>query len=75
MSYYFNQTGYMSKQLENRIRNLHDIVGNAVTKEKYIIFGTGSTQLINAAIHALSPSPNNSSSPSLVVPIIPYYLC
>ncbi|KAF4365906.1 hypothetical protein G4B88_008379 [Cannabis sativa] len=74
MSYYFNQTGYMSKQLENGIRNLHDIVGNAVTKEKYIIFGTGSTQLINAAIHALSPSPNNSSSPSLVVPIIPYYL-
>ncbi|KAM6542254.1 hypothetical protein CsatB_006701 [Cannabis sativa] len=74
MSYYFNQTGYMSKQLENRIRNLHNIVGNAVTKEKYIIFGTGSTQLINAAIHALSPSPNNSSSPSLVVPIIPYYL-
>ncbi|XP_062097799.1 tryptophan aminotransferase-related protein 3-like [Humulus lupulus] len=71
MSYTFNQSSFMSKQLEARIRQMHAIVGNAVTEGKYIIFGTGSSQLVNAAIHALSP--HNSSSPSIVVPLIPYY--
>ncbi|XP_030504207.2 tryptophan aminotransferase-related protein 3-like [Cannabis sativa] len=71
MSYIFNHSGSMSKQLEAQIHHIHDIVGNALTQGKYIIFGTGSTQLINAAIHALSP--HNSSSPSIVVPLIPYY--
>ncbi|XP_062097717.1 tryptophan aminotransferase-related protein 4-like [Humulus lupulus] len=73
MSYTFNQSGFMSKQLEARIRQMHAIVGNAVTEGKYIIFGTGSAQLINAAVHALSPHNNSSNSPSIVVPIIPYY--
>ncbi|KAF4372786.1 hypothetical protein F8388_000953 [Cannabis sativa] len=71
MSYTFNHSSFMSIQLENRIRNLHDIVGNAITKEKYIIFGSGTTQLINAAIHALSN--HNSSSPSKIVASIPFF--
>ncbi|XP_062099652.1 tryptophan aminotransferase-related protein 4-like [Humulus lupulus] len=71
MSYTFKDSGYMSKQLKARLRQMHAIVGNAVTEGRYIIFGSGSTQLINAAVHALSS--HNSYSPSLVVPRIPYY--
>ncbi|XP_062099654.1 tryptophan aminotransferase-related protein 3-like [Humulus lupulus] len=72
MSYTFNHSSFMSKQLEARIRHLHAIVGNAVTEGKYIIFGSGSTQLINAAIHALSTH-HNSSSPSKIVASIPFF--
>ncbi|PON52680.1 Trytophan aminotransferase [Parasponia andersonii] len=61
----------MSKELESHIRELHALVGNAVTEGKYIVFGVGSTQLLNAAVHALSPQ--NSSSPARVVASFPYY--
>ncbi|KAG0483109.1 hypothetical protein HPP92_011193 [Vanilla planifolia] len=47
-----------------------DAVGNAVTRDRFVVFGAGSTQLINSAVHALSPdSGSNASSfiPSLVV--------
>ncbi|KAJ3695039.1 hypothetical protein LUZ60_000416 [Juncus effusus] len=59
------------QHLHVTIRLLHDAVGNAVTKDKYLIFGTGSTQLINALIYALSPE--NSSSPASIVATPPFY--
>lgn len=71
MSYAFNDHSFTSQELEKHIRKLHSIVGNAVTEGKYIVFGTGSTQLLNAAVHALSLK--NSSSPSRVVVSIPFY--
>ena len=71
MGYSFNHSTLISKELEIHIRQLHNIVGNAVTEGKYIVFGVGSTQLLNAAVRVLSIK--NSSSPTRVVTSIPYY--
>ncbi|OMO98682.1 EGF-like, alliinase [Corchorus olitorius] len=71
MSYSYNNNGFISKELERLIRKLHAVVGNAVTQNRYIIFGAGSTQVINAAAYALSP--DNSSSPAGIVASVPYY--
>ncbi|KAL1831254.1 hypothetical protein ACET3Z_000905 [Daucus carota] len=71
MSYSFGDHTFTSQELEKSIRKLHSIAGNAVADGKYIVFGTGSTQLLNAAVHALSL--DNSSTPSKVVVSIPFY--
>ncbi|KAL1831253.1 hypothetical protein ACET3Z_000904 [Daucus carota] len=71
MSYIFSDHSYTSQELEKSIHRLHSIAGNAVTEGKYVVFGTGSTQLLNAAVHALSL--DNSSTPSKVVVSIPFY--
>lgn len=44
------------------IRELHAMVGNAVTEGRYIAFGTGSTQLINAVIQSCTPGSGESHS-------------
>ncbi|KAG2304375.1 hypothetical protein Bca4012_063372 [Brassica carinata] len=72
MSYFYHKDGqYISAELERIIRKLHNVVGNAVTDNRLVIFGTGSTQLIAASVHALSQT--NSSSPSRLVSSVPYY--
>lgn len=71
LDYSFSDGSFISEELEKHIRQVHDIVGNAVTQGRYIIFGVGSTHLLNAAVHALSAQ--NSSSPAKVVASIPYY--
>lgn len=73
MSYHFHEDGsHVSAELEKIIRKLHNLVGNAVTGNRYVIFGTGATQLIAASVHALSQT--NSSSPTTrLVSAIPYY--
>ncbi|XP_059631526.1 tryptophan aminotransferase-related protein 4-like [Cornus florida] len=71
MSYIFGDKSFISQELEKHIRKVHAITKNAVTAGKYIVFGAGSTQLLNAAVHALSSE--NSSSPARVVASIPYY--
>lgn len=53
------------------IRDLHGMVGNAVTKDRYIVVGTGSMQLINAVVHSLALL--NSDRVSSVVAKAPYY--
>ncbi|GLJ10603.1 hypothetical protein SUGI_0131600 [Cryptomeria japonica] len=61
----------ISPELEKQIRAIHELVGNAVTQGRYIVLGTGSLQLINAAVYSLSPfhAPNSSQ----VVSASPYY--
>ena len=71
MGYKFTDKSLISEELENHIRKLHAFVGNAVTQGRFLVFGVGSTQLVNAAIHSLSPE--NSSSPAKVVASIPFY--
>ncbi|KAH7525073.1 hypothetical protein FEM48_Zijuj06G0186400 [Ziziphus jujuba var. spinosa] len=71
--YINNDEFLMSKELENQIRKLHGMVGNAVTSGRYILFGAGSTQLLNAAVHALSLHHNASSPPTPVLASIPFY--
>lgn len=71
MSYSADGRPYMTLELERHVRLLHKLVGNAAAEGKQIVFGAGSTQLLNAALHALAP--DNSSSPSSVVATVPYY--
>ncbi|XP_078152142.1 alliin lyase-like isoform X2 [Carex rostrata] len=62
---------FQSVELEKHVRLLHAAVGNAITHDKYLVFGSGSTQLLNALVYALSPE--NSSSAASVVATAPYY--
>lgn len=71
MGYEFEDGSLISKELDKQIRKLHATVGNAVTEERYIVFGAGSTQLLNAAVHALAT--DASSPPAKVVASAPYY--
>ncbi|XP_010915068.1 tryptophan aminotransferase-related protein 3 [Elaeis guineensis] len=73
MSYQTDGDYFISIELERHIRKLHSHVGNAITDGRFIIFGAGSTQLINAAVHALSPN-STVSSPASVVASVPYYM-
>ncbi|KAK2999390.1 hypothetical protein RJ639_023516 [Escallonia herrerae] len=70
MSYSFNDNSSISQELEKLIRKVHAIAKNAVTG-RFIVFGAGSTQLLNAAVHALSM--DNPSPPSAVVASVPFY--
>ncbi|KAL0361822.1 UNVERIFIED_CONTAM: Tryptophan aminotransferase-related protein 4 [Sesamum radiatum] len=70
MSYTFSDHSYISKELEDHIRRVHAVARNAVTKGKHIIFGGGSTQLLAAAVYALSI---NLSMPAEVVAASPAY--
>ncbi|PSS19523.1 Tryptophan aminotransferase-related protein [Actinidia chinensis var. chinensis] len=71
MGYSYNNQSSISKELEKYIRKLHSVVGNAVTEKRFIVFGAGSTQLLNAAVHALAL--DNSTSPAGVVATFPFY--
>ncbi|KAF5185771.1 Tryptophan aminotransferase-related protein, partial [Thalictrum thalictroides] len=71
MSYCFVGKSTIAAELEKCIRELHAVVGNAKTDGRYLIFGVGSTQLLNGAIYALSPE--DSSSPASVVAAFPFY--
>ncbi|XP_071736432.1 tryptophan aminotransferase-related protein 4-like [Rutidosis leptorrhynchoides] len=71
MSYRYADDSFISVELEKYVRKLHSIVGNAITEGRYIVFGVGSSQLLSAAVYALSSK--NSSSPSNVLASIPFY--
>uniref|UniRef100_A0A0D9V4Z5 Alliinase C-terminal domain-containing protein n=1 Tax=Leersia perrieri TaxID=77586 RepID=A0A0D9V4Z5_9ORYZ len=73
LSYITTDGLFHSIELERQIRRLHNAVGNAVVDDKYIVYGTGSIQLINALVYALSPEGNASSPPASVVATAPYY--
>ncbi|TVU35301.1 hypothetical protein EJB05_17185, partial [Eragrostis curvula] len=73
MSYGTTDGLVQSVELEKQIRELHKAVGNAVVDDKHVVFGTGSTQLINALVHALSPDADAASPPASVVATVPYY--
>ncbi|GAU33819.1 hypothetical protein TSUD_221560 [Trifolium subterraneum] len=75
MSYYSdssNMCWFMLPELRDEIERLHHLVGNAVTKDKYIVVGNGSSQLFQAALFAMSPS-DVSDQPINVVVAAPYY--
>nr|AYN25508.1 alliinase [Allium chinense] len=76
MSYFFNPvSNFISFELEKTIKELHELVGNAAAKDRYIVFGVGVTQLIHGLVISLSP--NMTATPSApeakVVAHAPYY--
>ncbi|KAI3465433.1 hypothetical protein Pfo_022096 [Paulownia fortunei] len=73
MSYTFYDQSFISQELENHIRRVHAIARNAITKGKYIVFGGGSTQLLGAAVYALSMNLSSRASVVAAVPTYPLY--
>lgn len=72
---YFSDVGnvcwFLEPELGDAIRRLHRVVGNAVTEDRHIVVGTGSTQLFQAALYALTTPAG--VDPVSVVSSAPYY--
>lgn len=62
---------FLEPEFEDAVRRLHRTVGNAVVDGRHIVVGTGSTQLYQAALYALT-SPGGAE-PISVVSAAPYY--
>ncbi|KAL3654029.1 hypothetical protein CASFOL_003710 [Castilleja foliolosa] len=76
LSYFSNPKNlcwFLEPKLEEEIKNLHKNAGNAVTENRHVVVGTGSSQLILAALFALSKSVNDPINPVSVVSASPYY--
>ncbi|KAB2066753.1 hypothetical protein ERO13_A09G172100v2 [Gossypium hirsutum] len=74
MSYFSDATRlcwFLEPEFAEQIVRLHNVVGNAVTENRHIVVGTGSTQLFQAALYALSPCAE--AEPISVVSAAPYY--
>ncbi|XP_017973799.1 PREDICTED: tryptophan aminotransferase-related protein 2 isoform X2 [Theobroma cacao] len=74
MSYFSDPTSlcwFLEPEFAKQVVRLHKVVGNAVTENRHIVVGTGSTQLFQAALYALSP--NTEAEPISVVSAAPYY--
>ncbi|WCJ38496.1 tryptophan aminotransferase related 1 [Euphorbia peplus] len=74
MSYFSNAGNicwFLEPALDDAIKRLHRTVGNAVVDDRYIVVGTGSTQLYQAALFALSSGAG--PEPFSVVCAAPYY--
>lgn len=75
LSYFANKNSmcwFLEPELEESIKMLHKTVGNAAVDDHHIVVGTGSSQLILAALYALS-DPLNEPNPVSVVSAAPYY--
>ncbi|KAK7265653.1 hypothetical protein RJT34_33276 [Clitoria ternatea] len=66
-----NVCWFLVPEFAEEVVRLHQVVGNAVTEDRHIVVGTGSSQLILAALYALS-SPD-AAEPISVVSAAPYY--
>ncbi|EPS60597.1 hypothetical protein M569_14205, partial [Genlisea aurea] len=73
---YFSDVGnicwFLEPEFAAAITRLHRLVGNAVTADRHIVVGTGSSQLIQAALYAVV-SPDPPPTPVPVVSAAPYY--
>ncbi|KNA23465.1 hypothetical protein SOVF_024580 [Spinacia oleracea] len=74
MSYFSdvkNLCWFLEPEFGKEVIRLHNIVGNAATDDRHIVVGTGSTQLFQAALYALSAT--GGTEPISVVSSTPYY--
>jgi L-tryptophan--pyruvate aminotransferase len=74
MSYFSdmkNVCWFLEPELGDSIKRLHHVVGNAVTDDRHIVVGTGSTQLFQAALYALTTPAG--PEPVSIVSSAPYY--
>ncbi|CAH8275476.1 unnamed protein product [Arabidopsis lyrata] len=74
LSYFSDENNlcwFLEPELGKEIVRVHKVVGNAATQDRFIVVGTGSTQLYQAALYALSP--HDDSGPINVVSTAPYY--
>ncbi|XP_076935042.1 L-tryptophan--pyruvate aminotransferase 1-like [Bidens hawaiensis] len=74
LSYFSNPKNpcwFLEPKLEDSIKCLHDAVGNAVTEGYSIVVGTGSSQLLQAVLYAVTS--HDQPSQINVVAAAPYY--
>ncbi|XP_066363523.1 tryptophan aminotransferase-related protein 1-like [Miscanthus floridulus] len=74
MSYFSDLGGicwFVEPGFEREVRRLHRLVGNAMVDGYHVLVGTGSTQLFQAVLYALSPA--SDGTPMNVVSPAPYY--
>lgn len=72
---YFSDTKdvcwFLEPELAKAIKALHGVIGNAATEERYIVVGTGSSQLCQAALFALTSL--SEAQPVNIVAAVPFY--
>ncbi|KAJ8753499.1 hypothetical protein K2173_022740 [Erythroxylum novogranatense] len=68
-----NVCWFLEPEFAKQVTRLHKIVRNAETEGRHIVVGTGSTQLVQALLYALSPQ--DAKEPINVVSAAPYYSC
>ncbi|KAL1810350.1 hypothetical protein ACET3Z_027340 [Daucus carota] len=66
-----NVCWFLEPEFAKQAIRLHSLVGNAVTQDRYIVVGTGSSQLYQAVLYALTPT--DSPGPMSVVSAAPFY--
>uniref|UniRef100_M1CDU3 Alliin lyase n=1 Tax=Solanum tuberosum TaxID=4113 RepID=M1CDU3_SOLTU len=74
LSYFANGKSlcwFLESKLEEQIKRLHNVVGSAIVDDHYIVVGTVSSQLMQAALYALSPT--YQLEPISVVSATPFY--
>lgn len=74
MSYFANTNDicwFLEPSLAAEIKLVHELVGNAISDGHHIIVGTGSSQLIHAALYALSST--SQKKPVDIVSEVPFY--
>ncbi|RWR94068.1 L-tryptophan--pyruvate aminotransferase 1-like protein [Cinnamomum micranthum f. kanehirae] len=62
---------FLELELADEVRKMHRLVGNAIVDDRHIVVGAGSTQLLQAALYALSDA--DAPQPMNVVTAVPYY--
>ncbi|KAK4791554.1 hypothetical protein SAY86_031967 [Trapa natans] len=78
MSYFSNLNSmcwFLLPELDVSVRRLHRLIGNAATEGRHVVVGTGSTQLLQAVLYALSSGDSPDQEPLSVVCAAPYYSC
>eukprot|EP01080_Neovahlkampfia_damariscottae_P012315 gene12315-5989_t len=63
----------MTPLLKESIRKLHELIGNAETKDRYMILGHGGTQLLHAFIYAFHKKANKKLKVYARAPFYTYY--
>ncbi|KAL6524509.1 Tryptophan aminotransferase-related protein 2 [Orobanche hederae] len=66
-----NLCWFLEPEFADAIIRLHKLVGNAVTDDRYIVVGTGSTQLFQAVLYAVTRP--DAPEPISVVSAAPFY--
>ncbi|KAG5568260.1 hypothetical protein H5410_064723, partial [Solanum commersonii] len=59
LSYFANAKSlrwFMESKPEEKIKRMHNVVVNTIVDDRYIVIGNGSSQLVQAALYALSPT-------------------
>lgn len=76
MSYFahrHNSYLFLDYHLEQAIRALHDVVGNAVSQGRHIVLGVGSTQLFQATLYAFAGEKQSTTTPTSIISAAPFY--